>query len=148
MTTLDSSFEDDLRAAVLDNVEDAARTDIGPKLKRVAAENFQSYASRNGYDIDHIWNDAELAVDRDDSSVTIRVEWPGLTALFEWGVDPHTIKGNPVLSFTWNSPPQGTRPPGAPKHVTADEVNWGSVTGGIPEARAIRDAIDQLEADL
>lgn len=146
--TLDSGFESDLREAVLDDVETTARDEIGPRLETLARQNWKAYAARNGYDIDHIWEDAELSVTRDDSSVSIRVEWPGLTALFEWGVDPHTIEGSPLLSFVWEGPPEGTRPPGAPEHVVADEVNWGSVTGGIPEARAIRDAIDELEGDL
>lgn len=147
--TLESSFEDDLREAFLDDVEQTLRDEVGPALEDAARENWEAYASRNGYDIDHIWEDAEGPfVDRDDQSVSIRIEWPGLTALFEFGVDPHTIEGNPYLAFTWESPPEGTRPPGAPEHVVADEVNWGSVTGGIPEARAIRDAIDQLEGEL
>lgn len=145
---LDSGFEDSLREATLDEAEDKARNEIGPRLKRVAQENWQTYANRHDYDIEHIWNDATLEVDRDDDSVSIRIEWPGLTALFEWGVDPHTIEGNPILSFTWQGPPEGTRPAGAPKHIVADEVNWGSVTGGIPESRAIRDAMDDIEGEL
>ena len=52
--------------------------------------------------------------------------------------------GNPTLAFGWESPPEGTRPPGAPSYVVTDEVNWGSVTGGIDEARAIRDMLIDL----
>ena len=142
---LDANFEDDLREAVLDTVERELREEIGPQLRDLARENWQAYASRNGYDIDHIWEDAEGPfVERDEDGVTLRMEWPGLTALFEFGVSPHTIQGNPLLAFVWRSPPEGTRPPGAPKHVVAEEVNWGSVTGGIPESRAIRDALAGL----
>ena len=136
---LASNFEDDLREAVLGNVEQNAREEIGPKLIQTARENWEAYASRNGYDIDHIWEDAELVVDRDDTSVSVRIEWPELTALFEWGVDPHTIEGNPLLHFYYDRIDQW---------ITTDEVNWGSETGGISESRAIRDAIDQLEAEL
>ena len=139
MATLDSGFEDDLRKAILDDVERKARDDIGPRLIRVARENWRAYASRNSYDIDHIPEDAELFVDRDDDSVSIRIEWPGLTALFEWGVDPHTIDGNPLLHFYWEKIDQW---------VTTESVNWGSETGGIPESRAIRDALDQLGGEL
>jgi len=147
--TLDSGFEADLREAVLDDVEATLRDEIGPELADVIRENWQAYASRNGYDIDHIWEDFEGPfVDRSDGTITLRMKWPGLTALFEYGVSPHTIEGNPLLAFIWESPPEGTRPPGAPEHIVADEVNWGSVTGGIPESRAIRDGLEWLRQTL
>jgi len=149
MVELDSNFEDNLREAVMDNVEQTVRDEIGPELKQVAQENFEAYASRNGYDIDHIWKDAEgPIVEREGDKIQVRIEWPGLTALFEHGVSPHTIEGNPLLSFIWEGPPEGTRPPGAPKHVKAQSVNWGSETGGIPESRAVRDALNELRRDL
>lgn len=137
---LSSDFEDDLREAVLDDIEQKARDEIGPTLKRVARENWVDYASRNGYDIDHIWENAEgPIIDRDDTGVSIRIEWPGLTALFEWGVDPHTIEGNPLLHFYYERIDQW---------ITTDEVDWGSETGGIPESRSIRDALDNLEQEV
>ena len=147
--TLESSFEADLRDAVMDDVERTLREEIGPTLKETARENFEAYASRNGYDIGHIWRDAEGPfVSRSGDSVELRIEWPGLTALFEFGVSPHTIEGNPLLAFHWDAPPEGTRPPGAPEFVVAQEVNWGSVTGGINEARAIRDALDSMRREV
>ena len=146
---LAADFEADLREAVLDDVEQTLRDEIGPRLETVARENWQDYASRHGYDIDHIWTDAEGPfVDRDGDSVSLRLEWPGLTALFEFGVDPHTIEGDPLLEFEWQSPPEGTRPPGAPEYIVAEEVNWGSVTGGISESRAIRDALNWLRREM
>jgi hypothetical protein len=136
---LDSSFEDDLRTAILDDVEQQFRDKIGPELIDVARSNWEAYASRNGYDIGHIPAEAELSVERDDSSVSVRIEWPELTALFEWGVDQHTIEGNPLLHFYWEAMDQW---------VTTGSVNWGSETGGIPESRAIRNAVEQLAGGL
>lgn len=147
MTTLASGFEDDLREAILDDVEQRARDYLAPAVVNAAEGYFRGYASRHGYDVEHIWEDASWSVSRDARSVEIRVEWPGLTALFEWGVSPHTIEGSP-LAFEWKGPPAGTRPPGAPAYIVADEVNWGSVTGGIPEARAIRRAIDHYRREI
>lgn len=145
MTDLEDGFEDKLREAILDDVEETLRDEIGPELVQVARENWEQYAARNGYDIDHVWEDVEGPfVDRDADGVSLRVEWPGLTALFEYGVDPHTKYGDPILAFYWESPPEGTRPEGAPEHVVAESVNWGSVTGGIPESRAIRNALEQI----
>lgn len=140
---LDADFEDGLREAILDDVEATLREEVGPLLKRTARQNFEAYARENDYDINHIWTEAELVVERDDESAAVRVEWPELTALFEFGVEPHTITGNPLLHFKWDG-----GPPGAPDWVQAEEVNWGSETGGIPESRAIRDALDQLRALL
>jgi len=141
---LDPAFEDTFQEALLNDVEQTLREEIGPQFQQVAEDNFKSYAQANGYDIDFIWEGAEFSVDRGQDSVILTVKWPGLTALFEFGVDPHVIEGNPELAFRWQSPPEGTRPPGAPEFVQTDEVNWGSETGGINEAGAIRDAINQL----
>lgn len=147
MTTL-SDFESSLRDALLDEAEREV-ADARDQLVADAESGFRSYAGRNGYDIDHIWRDVVTsAVDRRRNAVSTRVEWPPLTALFEYGVDPHTITGNPLLAFNWPAPPQGTRPPGAPSYVVAESVNWGSVTGGIDASRAIRNALDGMRADL
>lgn len=135
MATLDSGFEGDLREALLDDIEQTLEEKVGPQLIAIARANWQAYASRNGYNIDFIWEDAEFAVKRDDDSVTLRVEWPELSALFEFGVSPHTISGNPTLTFYWEA--KG-------RWITTDEVNWGSETGGINESRAVRDAVNEL----
>ena len=140
MATLESGFEDKLREAMLDDVEQKVRDEYGPALKSFAKENFEAYAARHDYDIEHIWEDAEgPLVERDDDSVTLRIEWPGLTALFEFGVAPHTIEGNPTLHFYWEEIDQW---------VKTDSVEWGSETGGIPESRAIRDAMNEIRRVL
>lgn len=140
MTTL-RDFGRKAEQALLEKAEPYAEA-LGERLKDAAEENFKEYASRNGYDIDHIWREATLSVTRRGNEYHIEVQWPGLTAIYEFGVDPFVLEGSPTLSFSWDSPPQGTRPPGAPSYVVADKVNWGSVTGGIEEARAIRGALD------
>lgn len=135
---LDSGFEDDLQEAVLDDAERKLREDLGPWFIETAKENWQAYAAENDYQIDHIWQDATLAVERDNDAVRVRVEWPELTALFEWGVSPHTIDGNPLLHFYYERIDQW---------VTTESVEWGSETGGIPESRAIRDAVNAFRRE-
>lgn len=147
MTALDG-FEDALRDDLLDQAEGRVADELD-RLADEAETNFRRYASANDYDIDHIWEDAVVgAVQRRANSVSARVEWPSLTNLFEYGVGPHIIEGNPLLAFAWAAPPEGTRPPGAPSFVVAESVNWGSVTGGIDEARAIRDAREGVRQSL
>ena len=136
---LDSDFEDQPQEAVLDEVESTVREEIGPQLVQTARDNWESYASRHDYDIDFIWEDAELSVTRDTDSVNLTVEWPELSALFEHGVSPHTIEGDPALHFYYERIDQ---------EITVQSVNWGSETGGIPESRAVRDALNQLRGDL
>jgi len=110
MTTLNNGFERDLREAVLADAESRLREELGPRVERLSRERWRQYASRNGYDIEHIWQEAERTVRREGESVTLGIEWPGLTALFEFGVSPHTIEGDPALAFHWAAPPEGTRP--------------------------------------
>lgn len=148
MTDLDSGFEDDYREALLDQME-AELDEATDEFVENSNQNWKAYASRNGYSIEHIWRDAERTpVSRGSNSVSTSVRWPPLTALFEWGVDPHIIRGDPLLAFSWPAPPEGTRPPGAPSFVVAEEVNWGSVTGGIDASRAIRNALDRTRMRL
>lgn len=133
---LSNSFEDDLREALLDDIEQTLQDELGPQLIKIAQENWMGYASEQGYDIDHIWEDVEgPIIERDAESVRVRIEWPELTALFEHGVSPHTINGNPVLRFYYERIDQW---------VTVESVEWGGETGGIPESRAIRDALHDL----
>ncbi|WP_254766506.1 hypothetical protein [Salinilacihabitans rarus] len=140
MVTLESDFESKLEQALLDDVEQRLRDEIGPALEQAARENWQAYAARNDYDIDHVWEEVEGPfVERDGDSVSLRIEWPGLSALFEFGVSPHTIEGNPLLHFYWEE---------ADQWITTDEVNWGSETGGIPESRAIRNALNDLRREV
>lgn len=148
MTDLGGDFENELREALLDEAEDVVDEETD-NLKDLSEEFFRVYAAENGYDISHIWRDAtRTPVQRSRRSVRASVSWPALTALFEYGVDPHTIEGDPLLAFNWDAPPEGTRPPGAPSYVVSDSVNWGSVTGGIDAARAIRNSLDEVRSDL
>lgn len=127
-------FEEAAEQAILEEYEAHLREEIGPALKRIARENFEAYASRHGYDIGFIWEEAELTVERSGDTLYLRIDWPELTALFEFGVEPHTITGDP-LHFYWEAKDQW---------ITTDEVNWGSETGGIPESRAVRDALNEI----
>lgn len=142
MTTVDG-FEDALREELLD----AAETEVAERRDQLAYEseaNFDAYASRHGYDIGHIPDGIETgSVRRQGNRVSATVEFNGFgTSLYEYGVSPFTLTASEgQLAFLWASPPEGTRPPGAPSFVQSKSVNWGSVTGGIPESRAIRTAL-------
>lgn len=139
MTTLERGFEDALREAILDDAEARLRAELGPRLVGLARDRWEAYASRNDYDIEHIWQDADLDVTREGESVQVSVQWPELTALFEFGVSPHVIEGDPVLHFYYDR---------IGEEITVSSVRWGSETGGIPESRAIRDALRQFRREV
>jgi len=158
MTTLESSFEDDLSEAVLDDVWRKA-SGIEKLLMFTAEQNWRQYASENGYDIDHIWQDAESSIERGANAITIRGKWP-FSAQFEFGVDPHVIEANDAdfLAFPWPEK-RGEEFGNTGKNfeevfedtwpvVFFPKVNWGSETGGIPKARAIRDMLREIRGEL
>lgn len=140
MVKLERQFEAQLREALLQQAERQLREKVGPALIETAREHWQEYAAANDYDIDHVWEDVEgPIVERDGDSVRLRVEWPELTALFEFGVSPHTIEGDPLLHFYWAEKDQW---------VQTESVEWGSETGGIPRAGAIQAALRTVRGDL
>lgn len=148
MTTLESDFEQELTDALLSDAADelyAEPNNLAFQFLETANQNFEDYADRNDYDIGGIPDSGRVtATSRGENSVSATVEWTHpLSALYEFGVSPHTITGD--LAFPWEGPPEGTRPEGAPAFVQTDSVNWGSVTGGIPESRAIRNALQYWE---
>ena len=141
MTTIDG-FEDALREDLMEQAE-AEVAERRDQLAQESGDRFDAYANRHGYDIGFIADGIETSsVERRGNRVSAAVSWPEYTSLYEYGVSPFTLQASgDQLAFLWQSPPQGTRPPGAPSFVQAESVNWGSVTGGIPEARAIRTAL-------
>lgn len=143
MTTLEPGFEDKARKAFADEAADqlfAERDNLAFRFAQTANDNFRVYASQHDYDINHIWEDFTVTdARRTRNGAEATIEWPPLTALFEHGVSPHTITGNPLLHFYWEAIDQW---------IQTEEVNWGSETGGIPESRAIRRAIQSFRASL
>lgn len=119
---------------------------LGEEMLEIAEAFWDAYQEANDYDIDHITDEARIT---DVSDGYVRVEWP-FSALFEFGVDPHVIEASDAeyLAFEWPAPPEGTRPEGAPEYVRTDSVDWGSETGGIPKARAVRDMLREFRGEL
>jgi len=158
MATLEQDFENKLAAAVLPDRDEAR--ELAEDLLAFAEERWKAYASANDYDIEHIWEDAEVTdVSVGPRSVGFRVEWP-FSAMFEFGVDPHVIeaKDADVLAFPW---PEMEGEPYGDTGKTWDEVfadtwpvvflprvNWGSKTDGIPKARAVRNALRDFRGEL
>jgi len=159
MTTLEMSFEDDLEQALLDDVHRKA-SGIEGMMMLMAETNWRRYANENGYDIDHIWKDAESSIQREADAITISAEWP-FSAQFEHGVEPHTIEATNAdfLKFPWPDAPEEVKDMFRSQWENPDsfleepivlfpKVNWGSETGGIPAARAVRNMLREIRGEL
>jgi hypothetical protein len=154
--TLDSSFESDLQEAVLD---DAERQLVGQQASLVyefvelVHTNLRAYGQRHGYDVEPtIESLGQPEIDRSNDRIEIRVGWESeQMGRWEFGVSPHTIDGDPLLSFVWSDPPQWVREEFDQARGSGGqfESGWRVFFSdvdhpGIPESRAIRDALNGL----
>lgn len=103
---LNSSFEDDLRDAVLANAEHHL---IG-KYDNVVWTSIEASHNRleqADYDTESVIESLEgPVVDDDGDAFTITWRWSHEAADYlERGTSPHRIDGDPVLSFVWENPP-------------------------------------------
>lgn len=153
---LDSSFEADLREAVLDDIE---ATLVGRQgnlvhrfVQRVHA-TLRAYGERHDYDAEPLIESlGQPQVSRGPRGVVVRVGWDHEAfPYFEYGTSEHTIEGDPVLSFVWEDrhdpPPWVAREferEGDGFRVFLPEVE----VAGLPESRAIRDAMHWLRREL
>ena len=156
MTTLDSSFEADLQAALLDEAETAlvgeADNLIAQAISRVHGR-LDRYAREFDYNVDPLKQSLEpVDVQRSGRQLTIRFGWSHEAFPYlEFGTPDHTIEGSPVLSFVWeerHNPPDWVREEfdeeGAGYRVFLPEVE----VAGIEETRAVRDALNWLRREL
>jgi len=153
---LDSNFEDELREAVMDDVE-ARVEELVENFVEVAHANLRAYGQRHGYAVEGaIDSVSDVQVDRSDGRVTVRVGWSDeQMGRWEFGVSPHRIDGDPILSFVWEDPPNWVREEfdqargAGGEFASGWRVYFDSVDHpGIPESRAIRDAMNGLRRVL
>jgi hypothetical protein len=140
---LDASFEDDVEAAILDDVEHELVGGGGNLVHEAiqqSKEALQDFADQ--YNVGPIWQSLEgPEVDRTDESITVRWRFTHDAAgFFEFGTpDNYRIEGNPILSFVWEDPPEWVteefEPEGDGYRVFFSEVDSGE---GIKETRFTR----------
>lgn len=153
---LKSGFEDKLQEAFLDQAEHelvGKQASLVYEFVEFVHTNLRAYAQRHGYDVEStIESLGTPQVDRSNGTISIEVGWESeQMSRWEFGVSPHTIDGNPVLSFVWEDPPQWVREEfdqargGGGQFASGWRVFFPSVDHpGIPESRAIRDALNGL----
>lgn len=155
MVTLDSSFEDSLREALLDDAETKLVGEQGSlvyQFVELVHTNLRAYAQRHGYDVESTIDSlAQPEVTRTDGRITVRVGWESeQMARWEFGTSDHTVQGDP-LSFIWYDPPQWVREEFDQARGSGGQFAQGwrvflqeTEPSGLPESRAIRDALNGL----
>ncbi|AFH22022.1 hypothetical protein OSG_eHP14_00210 [environmental Halophage eHP-14] len=120
---------------------------------RVSHGTLRSYGQRNDYDVEPVTETVEIVTVAESSrSLTIRWEWDHEAAgFFQFGVSPHTIDGDPILSFIWEDAPQGVKEMFAnTERVDGDpRVFFQSVNHpGIPASRFVQAGINWLRQEV
>ncbi|WP_193570589.1 hypothetical protein [Halorubellus sp. JP-L1] len=155
MATLERGFEDDLREAVMDDVE---ATLVGEEANLVyefvelVHARLRSYGERHGYDVESTIDSlGQPEVDRSEGRIEVTIGWESeQMARWEFGTSDHTVEGDP-LSFVWHDPPQWVREEFDQARGGGGQFESGyrvflqeTEPSGIEESRAIRDALNGL----
>lgn len=159
MTTLDSSFEGDLREAVLDDVETklvGQQANLVYEFVELVHTNLRAYGRRHDYDVEStIESLGTPQLDRSGNTISVTIGWEHeQMSRWEFGTSDHTVRGDP-LSFIWYDPPQWVREEFEQARGSGGQFASGwrvflqeTHPSGIPESRAIRDALNGLRRVL
>lgn len=120
---------------------------------RVAHGSLRSYGKRHDYSVEPITETVEIQdVRQGQQSLSADIVWTHDAAQhFQFGVSPHTIDGNPILSFIWEDAPQGVREMFADtERVGGDpRVFFRSVNHpGIPASRFVQAGMNWLRQEV
>lgn len=156
VATVDDGLGGDAQKALLADVREklvGQQNNLVFQSVRVAHGTLRSYAGRNDYALESITESVEI-IETSMSETSFRVRW-GWTheaaEYFQFGVSPHTIDGNPILSFIWEDAPQEVREMfGRTERVGGDpRVFFTSVDHpGIPASRFVQAGINWLRQEI
>ena len=151
--TLDGDFEGKVRDGVLNTALQQARETWVPAMVAQSHERLRQYGAANDYDVEPVIAALnQPRVTRDGDQIVARWGWSHEAApFFDAGVSPHTIEGDPILSFVWEDAPAGVREMfSGTERVDGDpRVFFESVEHpGIPASHFVRRGLDWLHSNL
>lgn len=152
----DTDLQDDLMDYAYDEFVGSAGNLVFQAVQK-SHERLQSYGSSHDYSVGNIPSSfTGVETQRGGGTLTIGYGWSHpATSFFERGVSPHTINGQPILSFIWEDPPdwvkeefdQGRSSSG--QFASGWRVFFSSVDHpGIPAARFVRYGLNWLESEV
>lgn len=148
MTTLDNGFEAAVRASLLDQAEQRLREEWLPTAVDQSHDVLRRYGAENDYRVEPVIDSLQSpTIRRESGRVVARWGWTHEAApFFDVGVSPHTIDGDPILSFVWEDAPPEIRQSfeGDPPRVYFDSVEHP----GLPASGFVRAAIRWLRRTL
>lgn len=156
---LESGFEDKLKAAMMDDVEQklvGEEASLVYEFVELVHSRLRSYGQTHGYAVESTIDSIQQPeVDRSEGEITVTVGWASeQMARWEFGTEAHPVDGNPILSFVWaeeHNPPQWVKEEFDQARSTDGQYRSGwrvflpqTNVEGLPESRAIRDAMNGL----
>lgn len=151
MVSLDRGFKDALRESLLDDVEHeltGGQNSLVLQAIQRSHETLRSVGATEDYDVEPVIDAlGPVETERTRDSVIVRYGWEHEAApYFEWGTRPHTVEGQPILSFIWEDAPPEVR---EQFEDTFPRVFFSSVeVAGIEETAFVRTGIQWLRRDL
>jgi hypothetical protein len=149
---LSGEFEADVREAALEELEAQLVGEFNPLAFQAidrAHDRLREFEDQYP-GVDSIIESLQVPeVERTANGLRVTFGWSHPAApYFELGTSDHTIDGQPVLSFVWESPPEWVReefdPEGDGYRVFFDSVE----VEGLDETRFMRSALNWLRAEL
>lgn len=160
MVSLEPAFETKVEVAMTDAVEHelvGQQASLIYELVELTHTLLRAYGQRHGYDVESTIDSlGQPEVDRQAGRVAVTIGWESEQfSRFEFGVSPHRIDGNPILSFIWENPPDWVKQEfdqargASGRFESGWQVFFESVQHpGIPEGRAVRDAMNAFQQVL
>lgn len=147
---LDSDFEDDLRAAVMDEAESEIDQLVEQAIEK-SHDRLREVGDSNGYEVENIIDSLDGPdVVREDGQIIVEWRWTHEAAsLFATGTDDHVIKGNPTVSFIWEAAPQDIVAQFSDRWDPSPRVYFSEVeVSGIEQSRYARHGLRWLEQEM
>jgi len=156
MTRLESNFEDKLAESLLDAAESelsGRRGNITFQFVERVHNRLRRYGERLDYRVEPIIDSFEVVGnERTDRRVSVRLAWRHEASVYmEFGTTSHTIEGDPILRFVWESrhdPPDWVKENYEQARTSGGQFRSGWVVflpevevAGIEKIRQVRTAL-------
>lgn len=152
--SVDTRFERNLREAILDSTEEELLDAWAEGFVDLVHARLRSYGERHDYDVESTIESFEgVELKRTRNGIHLEATWASpQMERWEFGTSPHTIDGNPILSFVWEDPPQWVREEFDQARGEGGQFQSGWRVflpevehPGMPASRAIRESFDGLQ---